>query len=385
MLNSYLGPQIIQLLKGNNGQDQDSYFAHLIMQMRLRFDDTIPAPAGVYVTNKINLIINRKLWEQQSEEWKVAVLKHEIMHVALFHCTKKSTKDKHMQWNFAQDCHINCEIPLLRQCDNAINPRTLKNICSDYKEEILYDQPSQYYFDIMEQSQKAQEYLALAKIGEGDLGPLDDHDLWDKSEEMSTQKQVIKDALEKAKKTAGKCPNNIEFIITELNKNTIAWKQKLRNLIFKTISQNKINTRKKPNRRYGWLTPAKKKQYTCKLVVVNDTSGSVSDDQIKQFYSEINNIATFIDDIMIINCDAEAGEPFKYKRGMQIKVTGRGGTMYQPGIDKAMELGADVITYFGDMDSADTPKDPKIPFIWARVGKQNPPADFGTIVDVIVD
>jgi predicted metal-dependent peptidase len=61
---------------------------------------------------------------------------------------------------------------------------------------------------------------------------------------------------------------------------------------------------------------------------------------------------------------------------------GRGGTAYQPAITKAVELKVDGIIYMGDADAADTPIDPKKPFLWALVRNSPPPAKFGKVIRI---
>jgi predicted metal-dependent peptidase len=60
-------------------------------------------------------------------------------------------------------------------------------------------------------------------------------------------------------------------------------------------------------------------------------------------------------------------------------VKGRGGTAYQPAFDFFNKIEIDGMIYFGDMDCFDTEeiKKPKYPVMWAIVGNQAPPADFG--------
>ena len=61
------------------------------------------------------------------------------------------------------------------------------------------------------------------------------------------------------------------------------------------------------------------------------------------------------------------------------KIKGRGGTAYQPAFDyfNASKDCVDGVIYFGDMDSADTPTKPSYPVLWAIVGNQNPPCEWG--------
>jgi hypothetical protein len=45
-----------------------------------------------------------------------------------------------------------------------------------------------------------------------------------------------------------------------------------------------------------------------------------------------------------------------------------------------VELKVDGILYCGDFDSADTPENPKKPFLWVGVRNSPPPATFGKVI-----
>ncbi|OQB02983.1 MAG: hypothetical protein BWY21_02208 [Parcubacteria group bacterium ADurb.Bin216] len=62
---------------------------------------------------------------------------------------------------------------------------------------------------------------------------------------------------------------------------------------------------------------------------------------------------------------------------MRPEFKGRGGTAMEPAIARAKELDPDAIIYFTDGDIFDNPQDPEIPFLWAIVGEQKKPTDFG--------
>jgi len=68
------------------------------------------------------------------------------------------------------------------------------------------------------------------------------------------------------------------------------------------------------------------------------------------------------------------------KKGTLTNRQGYGGTAYGPAIEAAKKKRVDLIVYFGDGDSADTPNDPGIPFVWVIVGNSQPPGKFGKLI-----
>jgi predicted metal-dependent peptidase len=128
--------------------------------------------------------------------------------------------------------------------------------------------------------------------------------------------------------------------------------------------------------------PGKKKKRTMTLGVCADASGSVSDEQYSMFLQELKSIAKQVELTWFIqaDCEVQKVEKLTPKTTFIPNRAGNGGTAYQPAIDKAKELGCDVIIYFGDFDTSDTPRNPGVPFLWVGVGRQDPPGDFGKVL-----
>lgn len=102
------------------------------------------------------------------------------------------------------------------------------------------------------------------------------------------------------------------------------------------LSQNRELTRTRPNRRYGFEFMGSHYKFTTKLLVAVDVSGSISDKELSKFFSIINRFFKYgIKDIDVIQFDYNITAPVMNlkKNKKSIKVTGRGGTSFQPPID----------------------------------------------------
>lgn len=98
-------------------------------------------------------------------------------------------------------------------------------------------------------------------------------------------------------------------------------------------------TRMKPNRRTGFDQMGSAREFTTKLLVAVDVSGSISDTNLANFYSVINKMFKYgIDEIDCVQFDCQLG-PIKNirKACRQIEITGRGGTSFQPIFDYLLE------------------------------------------------
>lgn len=101
------------------------------------------------------------------------------------------------------------------------------------------------------------------------------------------------------------------------------------------ISSSRQLTRMKPNRRTGFLQMGNSRQFNTSLLVAVDVSGSVTENQIADFYSTVNHIFRFgIASIDCVQFDSTLGEVKKLKHANNvIEVKGRGGTSFQPVFD----------------------------------------------------
>jgi predicted metal-dependent peptidase len=67
-----------------------------------------------------------------------------------------------------------------------------------------------------------------------------------------------------------------------------------------------------------------------KMLVAIDTSGSVSNDELTEFMNEIHHLHKAGVDITIIQCDTKINSIEDYKGKFELKVSGRGGTSFDP-------------------------------------------------------
>ena len=61
-----------------------------------------------------------------------------------------------------------------------------------------------------------------------------------------------------------------------------------------------------------------------------DTSGSVSNDEVKEFMNEIHHIYKCGVDITIVQCDTQIKSIEPYKGKNDLEIVGRGGTYFDP-------------------------------------------------------
>lgn len=376
----------------------EPFYGHLISRMRIKSDNSVPT-AGVYVTDKINLVYNKE-WLENLEVFDIAkVLKHECAHILQEHIVRSkqlgiTTTKEHKKFNIATDVTINIAdlVPTVEKIGGITVKKlneTLKGMIDSFNEKndnkktfspLEEGQIAEYYYNKINEFADQNEDL----FGEGVGETLDDHSVWERSEASEELvKQITKDVVNQSVKAAGgigSVPSDIAALVSELNKSQVNWKSKLRQFFVTTSKSSKIQTRKKRNRRYGIIQPGVKKKPEIHLALCVDTSGSVSNEELSMFFSEIKSIYACGVDITIIEADSVVQNVYKFDPKTIPDFKGRGGTAYNPAIEMAVKLKVDGIIYCGDFDSADTPKNPNKPFLWVGVRNSPPPANFGKVI-----
>lgn len=378
---------------GTNGRVGDrAFYANFLLRMNVEFGNRIPT-AGVSITDRINFYINPHFFLSLGIGQQIELIIHEIEHIVYLHPIRSkqltdassSKMNDHKLYNIAADANIN--IPLKDLTENlGVTIERLNEQLKEYgsKQRISDKDAAEVHYWKLKQFQEEMGDKLPQGFGEGEDGECDDHSTWEESdanEELA--KATVKEATNKAAEATGvgNCPSHIVKQMNELNKSLVNWKRELQQFAVRTLKYNRERTRAKRNRRTGIINPGSRKQPKVKLAVCCDSSGSVSDESFTQFFAEIEKITQMGVEVTVIDADCGVAAVYEYKRGKtNVQRHGNGGTAYQPAISKAKELKVDGIIYFGDFDCSDTPNDPKIPFLWAGVGTQKPPASFGKVV-----
>jgi len=179
------------------------------------------------------------------------------------------------------------------------------------------------------------------------------------------------------------------------NEGMIDWSETLAN--FLSDSGNNFDTTwSKPNRRFigrGQYLPSMKREGIDHVVIAVDTSGSVSDSELRQFMSETITLVEQMDcSITVIPCDSRIGkvrefESYDIPQDVgEFKLGGRGGTSFKPPfrwVEDNMDSTPTALIYFTDGE-CDYPDEPDYPVFWAISNTYGfSPAPWGTSVEVV--
>lgn len=287
------------------------------------------------------LVINPDYWETQDDVQQLNLLAHETMHIVFQHMFLRDSFPNKEVLGLATDCEVDS---FLSNLDDSWVVPSLWNLPDKkgtkfYYEEILKQAPTQ---------QKQQQSGGGTGDSQGDSKmpqTKDDHSQWNKefnecsnAEKQLIQNQIneqIKTAAEQVTKMQGTIPAELKKIVDKLFKpkpRVFDWKSYFRRMLGSIYDINIKKTRRKESIRFPDSSGIKHKKKVSILVAV-DTSGSVSSEELKDFFSEITYIYKAGARITILECDAKISANYEYTGKWTGKVHGRGGTDFQPVID----------------------------------------------------
>lgn len=332
---------------------KDPFYGLFLLNLDKQYTDKLDATAAV-ARNGINtiLLINKEKWDELDDEEQMFVLKHEANHIILKHFFVGKDLSNHEVANIAGDTELN----------QYIDPER-KYIHKYFYPENINCPPQlglrEYYRRIMNNETPIQVIsVGVSTNGAGEL--VDDHSSWKDFDDLSDAERelisqqvdhIVKNTAEQTIKQRGTIPGQFKGYIDELFKQKPAifnWRKYFRRLIGTQISIDLKKTRKKESIRFSDSSAVKYRKKS-KILVAIDTSGSVNDKELCDFFSEINHIYRAGADIDICECDSQIGRVYRYTGKWNGSISGRGGTWFDPPIQYFNEhRDYTVMIYFTD-------------------------------------
>lgn len=299
----------------------EPFFAALSRKIDKQASTAIPT-AGVRVnpeTGHFEMLYNPQFFAELSDEHVSGVLMHEFYHLVFEHVTGRLPAEGMSKiWNVATDLAINSHL-IGKLPEKALIPG------EGHFEDFPVGKTADHYLELLKQKQdENEEGEGEGEGGEGDWETLDDHSGW--GEVDNTTKEIAKERLKEAVKKAaeeasrsnswGSVSQNTRQQILDSIATKVDWRKVLRYFIKTSQRSNKRSTIKKINKRYAYVHPGKKIQRQAKIAVAIDQSGSVNDQMLAAFFSELNNLAKLAE-FTVIPFDHEVDESkiYVWKKG----------------------------------------------------------------------
>jgi len=331
---------------------REAFFAPLSRQIDKEATTAIPT-AGVRInpdTGYFELKYNPTFFEGLTDEQRSGVLIHEFYHLVFEHVTGRlpdelagvmsgaPTREQAQLfklWNVAADLSINC----------LIGRENLPEMCCFPGDGMFESMPpgetaEWYYAELkrmVEEKKKNQEEDGEGESGEGqpgdgsggfdidEAGQFDDHGSWTDgaSQEMrEVAKQRLKEAVKKAAQEAsqsnswGSVSSQVRKDILDRINPRVDWKKVLRYFCKTSQRAERRSTPKRLNSRFPYIHSGRRVKRTASIAVSIDQSGSVDDNMLAAFYSELNKlsgIATFT--VIPFDDKVFEGKVYTWKKG----------------------------------------------------------------------
>jgi len=250
---------------------------------------------GTAATDGRTIYFNRTFFEPLTTKQVEFVIAHEILHNVFDHMGRKEGRNARI-FNIAADYCVNGQLVRDHIGDHQIKGITI------FHDQKYYGMGAEEVYDKIFDEMDEQELDALGQL-------LDDHIDWgDKDgkdgkdgqgkpsytkDELKQIRDEIREATMQAAQAAGagNTPASVQRMIKELTEPKMNWREILRQQIQSTIKNDYSFMR--PNRK-GWhmsaILPGTQFQETIDICVSIDMSGSIGDEQAKDFLTEIKGI-----------------------------------------------------------------------------------------------
>lgn len=401
--------------------ETNPFLGYIISSLDRVISFDLPTAGVMPVNNAYRLYVNPVFFNdlEQSKREDLAVCLHEVYHLLLSHPARKEDRD-HKLYNIAADLAINSFLPdmpryskeeylnvmIAQYPDKEAEIRegvakfkgdtiSVGLLPKDYK--LPDGQTAEWYYNKILSDKDLQDQLVqdspdfiltpdgvknpdgsdlteeqkkklIQDIKDGKVGikMSDSHD-WENKDgsNLAAMDNQLRDIIREAKAThpqgIGNLPGELQQAISELLNNTINWKHQLRDFMNLATRFYKTRTKMRRNRRFGVTYPGQRTDADLNLMVIVDTSGSVSDSDLVEFMSEINALlATGKCVVTLVQGDYEISSSKVYTKPFQakdIKITGRGGTCGSNWIKHANASKTDACIIFTDGEiEQDIPK-----------------------------
>lgn len=360
---------------------------------------------------------------RMSDQELTGVVAHEVMHCAFQHMTRRNHRDPYW-WNVAGDYRINWDLKLggftLPGVPLPWNPTNPSKDKGHLLDKQFADMSSE---EIYEAITKDMPKITIMMGGVGGKGGQNGDKPFDttscgvvldagsgpsekdadgqalsaraKAEKVSREWEVtVRMAINVAQKNnAGQLPGHLERLVKQLKQPRVSWRDLTRQFIDQSMSKDYSWAR--PSRRgsqLGLITPGMISDALHHLVMVCDCSGSITDEMMRTYVSEVSGALDegITDRLTVVYADDGVRQVDEFVQGdvVQCRTIGGGGTDFRDTFKWINENApeASAVIYLTDMITTSFGEEPHCATLWAAYLPQhylnNIKVPFGTIVPV---
>jgi len=297
--------------------------------------------AGVSKHNiNYQLALNEEFWDSlDNDKKKIGLLKHELLHICFNHLEDRDWYPNQELHNIAADLEIN------QYLTPEYYPTPDIILLTSFPELTLPEKAgTKVYYDLLQKALDSGSSPSLQEMMDA-LTENSLHITWKEFDGMSeadaklAKAQIehqIKGIINEHKNQGrGFVPSELQSWIDAMFEDRAPaydWKAYFRRFFSSSSKIYTKKTRRKLNKRFS-ENPALKIKPKKNVLVGVDTSGSVSEKDLIEFFSEIQHMYKTGVTITVAEGDASVHNVYEYKGKMPEFVTGRGGTDMNPFIE----------------------------------------------------
>lgn len=385
---------------------KEPFYGHFLMGVPKAFDLTVPTAAvSLFEQQMIKLRINPQFWDSISEVHRYGLVKHEVLHIVLRHLVFLKSYANRGIFNIAADLVVNQFIAPEQLPEGAVTLDFFKPLEKTHGLYLEKDKGVDYYYEKLlhflqkpsslpspadgkEASETARQHAeaVLRQISQWlseSSEVMKKHRFWEEfaaldSSEMRVMEQFIKNATKQAiqrsrLKAHGKLPGHLLEVLEAAIADTplVNWRRVLRLFAASSNSTFLKNTIRRPSKRYG-VVPGLRLNRRHEILLTIDTSGSIQQEDLSLFFSEIYHIWRQGARVTIAECDTQIHRIYPYRGETPKAVAGRGGTRFDEPIRLANERMPDALIYFTDGYAPKPDISARMPVLWVLTTNANP-------------
>ena len=348
------------------------FVGSVALNMPMKVDNNVPTAA----TDGKRVLFNEDFCKELDDEELKFLVAHECMHPMLEHNFRRGERDRY-KWNQAADYVIN---KLLT--DEGIGKMPKQGLLDENIYQAGGGTSDGIYNNLPDTPEDQQ--------GNGGQGqPLDScEDGQGSPAEVAQQQAEWKVKVAQAAQSAkmmGKLSAGLERLVAEILTPKVDWRDVLQRFVVKCRSDQRSWAR--PNRRFlsqGLYLPSVSGETLGEIAFAVDCSGSIGQDEINQFASEITTV--WQDQrptkVHVIYFDSEVSHYDEFDRDNEpvIKPHGGGGTAFSPVFRYMEDHGINPVAciFLTDLCCNDFGDEPDYPVLWVSTDSDKAP--FGEVV-----
>lgn len=333
----------------------EPFYGLFLVGLNKVYTDKIPTAGVSQHGIGVQLAINTDFFTDLNEKHRIGLLKHELLHISFGHLLVRDQYSDKKLFNIAADLEINQYIDDDYLPDGGITMDSFPEL------DLPSKAGTKKYYELLEQARQDGSSPSLDELMDQMDGSTPyDHTTWDDFEDLPEaekkliQKQVehqLKENAEMTEKRQGNIPGELQDLIKRLRHiepPKFDWRGYLRRFVGNSSIVYTKKLRRKYNKRY-FENPGLKIKFKNHICVGVDTSGSVSQSELNEFFSELNHMHKTGHKITIVQCDTKINSIKDFNPKCDWEIHGRGGTSFQPVIDHYNDHGRyTALIYFTD-------------------------------------